>query len=124
MRKSATLLSLAVTATALANEQAHLADTTFTLPEIVTISPKEQHLNEAVNLDLKVNPVKSSQEVLRIVPGLFIAQHAGGGKAASALPMSWSRPARLAAWTSSPSSEAIRPAMWLTSMEWFSTFWP
>ncbi len=81
MRKSATLLSLAVTATALAHEPANLADTTFTLPEFVTIAPKVQHLNEAVNLDLKVNPVKSSQEVLRIVPGLFIAQHAGGGKA-------------------------------------------
>jgi len=32
-------------------------------------------------LDLKVTPVNSSQEVLRKVPGLFIGQHAGGGKA-------------------------------------------
>lgn len=32
-------------------------------------------------LDLKLRPMNSSQEVLRIVPGLFIAQHAGGGKA-------------------------------------------
>jgi outer membrane receptor for ferrienterochelin and colicin len=32
-------------------------------------------------LDLKLRPVNSSQEILRIVPGLFIAQHAGGGKA-------------------------------------------
>jgi outer membrane cobalamin receptor len=32
-------------------------------------------------IDLAVKPVKNSQELLRIVPGLFIAQHAGGGKA-------------------------------------------
>jgi outer membrane receptor for Fe3+-dicitrate len=32
-------------------------------------------------LDLNVTPVNSSQEVLRKVPGLFIGQHAGGGKA-------------------------------------------
>lgn len=31
--------------------------------------------------DAEVNPVNSSQEVLRKVPGLFIGQHAGGGKA-------------------------------------------
>ncbi len=33
------------------------------------------------NIDLKVKPVSSSQEILRSVPGLFIGQHAGGGKA-------------------------------------------
>ncbi len=32
-------------------------------------------------IDLALNPVKNTQELLRIVPGLFIAQHAGGGKA-------------------------------------------
>jgi outer membrane receptor protein involved in Fe transport len=32
-------------------------------------------------IDLAVNPVNSSQEILRSVPGLFIGQHAGGGKA-------------------------------------------
>ncbi len=33
------------------------------------------------DFDLKVKPVKSSQDILSLVPGLFIAQHAGGGKA-------------------------------------------
>jgi outer membrane cobalamin receptor len=28
-----------------------------------------------------LRPINTSQDVLRIVPGLFIAQHAGGGKA-------------------------------------------
>lgn len=32
-------------------------------------------------LDIRLRPVNTSQDVLRIVPGLFIAQHAGGGKA-------------------------------------------
>jgi hypothetical protein len=30
---------------------------------------------------LETTPVNSSQEILRKVPGLFIGQHAGGGKA-------------------------------------------
>ncbi len=32
-----------------------------------------------VDFDLK--PVRNTQELMRLVPGLFIAQHAGGGKA-------------------------------------------
>lgn len=31
-------------------------------------------------VDVNLRPAKSSQDILRIVPGLFIAQHAGGGK--------------------------------------------
>jgi len=33
------------------------------------------------NFDLKIKPVRSAQDVLTLVPGLYIAQHAGGGKA-------------------------------------------
>ncbi|WP_235299309.1 TonB-dependent receptor [Portibacter marinus] len=36
---------------------------------------------QVANIDLSVDPVSSSQEILRKVPGLFIGQHAGGGKA-------------------------------------------
>lgn len=32
-------------------------------------------------IDLGLKPVQNTQELLRLVPGLFIAQHAGGGKA-------------------------------------------
>jgi len=32
-------------------------------------------------IDLNMQPVKSAQDLLRLVPGLFIAQHQGGGKA-------------------------------------------
>ncbi len=36
----------------------------------------------AVNaIDIALRPINNSQDVLRVVPGLFIAQHAGGGKA-------------------------------------------
>ena len=37
--------------------------------------------NTLAKIDLALNPVKNTQELLRLVPGLFIAQHAGGGKA-------------------------------------------
>ncbi|MEL7532317.1 MAG: TonB-dependent receptor, partial [Bacteroidota bacterium] len=38
-------------------------------------------LRQIQALDLKLRPIQSSQEALRAVPGLMIAQHAGGGKA-------------------------------------------
>ncbi|MBD8347261.1 TonB-dependent receptor [Dysgonomonas sp. HGC4] len=49
--------------------------------EEVVIHPKLAGLNFITAIDLKVIPVNSSQELLRKVPGLFIGQHAGGGKA-------------------------------------------
>src|SRR5579871_4310430 len=33
------------------------------------------------NIDLNMQPARSAQDLLRLVPGLFIAQHQGGGKA-------------------------------------------
>lgn len=47
----------------------------------VVISNQNNSLTQISRMDLQNNPVNSSQEVLRKVPGLFIAQHAGGGKA-------------------------------------------
>ena len=47
----------------------------------INVVRRVNHLSEISKVDLAVNPVKSSQEILRSVPGLFIAQHAGGGKA-------------------------------------------
>jgi hypothetical protein len=35
------------------------------------------------DFDLKIKPARSAQDMLLLVPGLFIAQHAGGGKAGS-----------------------------------------
>jgi hypothetical protein len=49
--------------------------------EAVNITNEVDVLNTLTQADLEVNPVTSTQEVLRSVPGLFIGQHAGGGKA-------------------------------------------
>lgn len=47
----------------------------------VVIHSKVSAMNVISKLDLQTKPVNSSQEILRKVPGLFIGQHAGGGKA-------------------------------------------
>jgi outer membrane cobalamin receptor len=46
----------------------------------VTLSPGDQY-KPISKLDIQMRDVTNSQEVLRLVPGLFIGQHAGGGKA-------------------------------------------
>ncbi|MFV8466738.1 TonB-dependent receptor [Flavobacterium sp. LB1P62] len=57
-----------------------LEDDVFRLNEIV-IQAKLSAMNVISKIDLQTTPVNSSQEILRKVPGLFIGQHAGGGKA-------------------------------------------
>ncbi len=52
----------------------------ITINEVV-ITGRTNALEIISDIDLQMNPVNSSQDVLRKVPGLFIAQHAGGGKA-------------------------------------------
>lgn len=49
--------------------------------EQVVLVARLNPLNNLARADLAVNPVRSSQEILRRVPGLVIGQHAGGGKA-------------------------------------------
>ncbi|WP_193434732.1 TonB-dependent receptor [Confluentibacter citreus] len=57
-----------------------LQEKTFQLDEMV-VTEQLDALSSISKLDLNTNPVNSSQEVLRKVPGLIIGQHAGGGKA-------------------------------------------
>ncbi|MGJ8743173.1 TonB-dependent receptor plug domain-containing protein [Polaribacter sp.] len=52
----------------------------FQLEELV-LRQEINAMQTISKVDLKVNPVNNSQEILRKVPGLFIGQHAGGGKA-------------------------------------------
>ena len=52
----------------------------YKLDQII-IQPKMNAMNVISKIDLQTAPVNSSQEILRKVPGLFIGQHAGGGKA-------------------------------------------
>ena len=51
------------------------------LAEVRINGKKSTPLNMIGSVDIMVRPVNTSQDVLRIVPGLFTAQHAGGGKA-------------------------------------------
>jgi len=48
---------------------------------VITNSPTLNTYKTLTNLDLNMQPAKSAQDLLRLVPGLFIAQHQGGGKA-------------------------------------------
>ena len=57
-----------------------LEEKIFQLEEMV-ITEELNALSTITRLDINTNPVNSSQEVLRKVPGLIIGQHAGGGKA-------------------------------------------
>ncbi|MFK7980322.1 MAG: TonB-dependent receptor plug domain-containing protein, partial [Saprospiraceae bacterium] len=57
-----------------------LEDQFFNL-EQVHVSNSIKAINQLASIDLITQPVNSSQEILRKVPGLFIGQHAGGGKA-------------------------------------------
>jgi outer membrane cobalamin receptor len=51
--------------------------------QAVQISPglNNNSFHMLSTLDLNLRPVNSSQDLMRLVPGLFIAQHMGGGKA-------------------------------------------
>lgn len=49
--------------------------------EEVILAPTVNALNLITAIDIQTDPVNSSQDILRKVPGLFIGQHAGGGKA-------------------------------------------
>lgn len=57
-----------------------LMETSFDLNEVI-VNQNNKELNVVSAIDIKLTPVQSSQEILRRVPGLFIGQHAGGGKA-------------------------------------------
>ena len=59
----------------------YLQPTEVTLKEVVLQSKQPVSFSTLAKIDLDLKPVKNTQELLRIVPGLFVAQHAGGGKA-------------------------------------------
>jgi outer membrane cobalamin receptor len=51
------------------------------LSDVVITGQPDHDANTISQVDIKLRPVNTSQDILRMVPGLFIAQHAGGGKA-------------------------------------------
>lgn len=58
-----------------------LAPGALQLDNIEISGRADQPVNVISQIDIKLRPVNTSQDVLRMIPGLFIAQHAGGGKA-------------------------------------------
>jgi len=60
-----------------------LATTSLSLAEVTISQPRDpnQTLAAVLHIDQTLRPNNSAQDLLRLVPGLFIAQHAGGGKA-------------------------------------------
>ncbi len=59
----------------------HLATGNLQLAEVAVSAAQNKPLNIISALDLQTRPIQNSQEILRFVPGLVMAQHAGGGKA-------------------------------------------
>jgi len=51
------------------------------LADIVVSAGTSRPVTALSQVDIRLRPVSTSQDILRMVPGLFIAQHAGGGKA-------------------------------------------
>lgn len=73
--------TLEITAAMLASENdVALQQEAFNLDQIV-ITNDLSSVHRISQIDLATDPVNSSQEILRKVPGLIIGQHAGGGKA-------------------------------------------
>jgi hypothetical protein len=60
-----------------------LATTNLNLAEVTVSQARDpnQTLAAISHIDQTLRPINSAQDLLRLVPGLFIAQHAGGGKA-------------------------------------------
>ncbi|UOQ53311.1 TonB-dependent receptor [Hymenobacter cellulosivorans] len=80
-RGPATTVTLA--AGAMQSVQLRLSAVSLSLQEVTVSQPQDpnQSLAAISHIDQVLRPVNSAQDLLRLVPGLFIAQHAGGGKA-------------------------------------------
>ncbi len=60
-----------------------LSPNALKLSEVTVSGSKDigQTMNTVNSIDMQLRPTNSAQDLLRLVPGLFIAQHQGGGKA-------------------------------------------
>jgi len=63
------------------NQSVVLMAGSIELADVVISASAERPMNTLSPIDIKLRPTNTSQDILRMVPGLFIAQHAGGGKA-------------------------------------------
>ncbi len=53
----------------------------FELEQIQVTAQPDLQTKVIADVDIRLRSTRTSQDILRMVPGLFIAQHAGGGKA-------------------------------------------
>jgi outer membrane receptor for Fe3+-dicitrate len=58
-----------------------LLSSSVNLNEVTINAVKSEAINTISDVDIQLRPVNSSQDLMRLVPGLFTAQHQGGGKA-------------------------------------------
>ena len=58
-----------------------MTPTSVKIKEVTINAKKDLSLGSISGVDLKSRPINSSQDLLRLVPGMFISQHQGGGKA-------------------------------------------
>ncbi len=77
------IVTAAIKAEAAAPLNIRLVPTAINLSEVVVNDQKDIAKTMTVinKIDLELRPVRSSQDILRMIPGLVTAQHAGGGKA-------------------------------------------
>ncbi|WP_170061872.1 TonB-dependent receptor [Hymenobacter chitinivorans] len=80
-RSPATTVTLTAGSTQTLNLR--LSAVALSLREVTVSQPRDPNQSVAAisHIDQALRPVNSAQDLLRLVPGLFIAQHAGGGKA-------------------------------------------
>jgi hypothetical protein len=65
-----------------AGEEIKLKPAAVNLKEVIIRNSNQLGFSNTISkLDVNLRPVNSAQDMLRYVPGLFIAQHQGGGKA-------------------------------------------
>ncbi|MBA3664821.1 MAG: TonB-dependent receptor [Bacteroidetes bacterium] len=65
----------------MAQDDSLLVQKGINLKEVIVSESNANATQVISKIDLQLRPTNSAQDLLRLVPGLFIAQHAGGGKA-------------------------------------------
>lgn len=75
------IIAVEVKANLLSTINVNLKRSNLDLSEVKVNGKRSSALHTISAVDIQLRPVNTSQDVLRMVPGLFIAQHAGGGKA-------------------------------------------
>jgi len=74
-------LTIAVSGSDTVQTSAYLIDNALTISQIDVTATIDYGSISVSPIDILLRPTSTAQDLLKLVPGLFIAQHAGGGKA-------------------------------------------